>query len=180
MFQKNEKVTADAQKALENAMDLVNTSIHSVEKLTHIQLENSRQIIEETSKAIKELANVTDPKEVFARVNAMAAQAVEKNIASARDVYDVVNEVQSKINQLAEEGVHNIQQAALSSVEGMSQYNPNGSKAISDSLKNWINSTNQALSAMNKVASQLSEFTNSNINAASSATANAVKKSTKK
>lgn len=177
---KNEQITAETQKAIDTAMELVTTSIHSVEKLTHIQLETSRQIMEETSKAIKELAGVTDPKEMFSRVNAMAAQAVEKNLASARDVYDIVSEVQSKINKVAEESVQNLQQAALTSVDGLSQYNPSGAKAATDSLKTWINSANQALSAMNKVAAQVTEFTNSNINAATTATVNAAKKTTKK
>lgn len=177
---KNEQITAETQKAIDTAMELVTTSIHSVEKLTHIQLETSRQIMEETSKAIKELAGVTDPKEMFSRVNAMATQAVEKNLASARDVYDIVSEVQSKINKVAEESVQNLQQAALTSVDGLSQYNPSGAKAATDSLKTWINSANQALSAMNKVAAQVTEFTNSNINAATTATVNAAKKTTKK
>ncbi|HRG61531.1 MAG: phasin family protein [Neisseriales bacterium] len=177
---KNEQITTETQKAIDTAMELVTTSIHSVEKLTHIQLETSRQIMEETSKAIKELAGVTDPKEMFSRVNAMATQAVEKNLASARDVYDIVSEVQSKINKVAEESVQNLQQAALTSVDGLSQYNPTGAKAATDSLKTWINSANQALSAMNKVAAQVTEFTNSNINAATTATVNAAKKTTKK
>jgi hypothetical protein len=110
----------------------------------------------------------------------MATQAVEKNLASARDVYDIVSEVQSKINKVAEESVQNLQQAALTSVDGLSQYNPTGAKAATDSLKTWINSANQALSAMNKVAAQVTEFTNSNINAATTATVNAAKKTTKK
>jgi phasin family protein len=177
---KNEQITTETQKAIDTAMELVTTSIHSVEKLTHIQLETSRQIMEETSKAIKELAGVTDPKEMFSRVNAMATQAVEKNLASARDVYDIVSEVQSKINKVAEESVQNLQQAALTSVDGLSQYNPSGAKAATDSLKTWINSANQALSAMNKVAAQVTEFTNSNINAATTATVNAAKKTAKK
>lgn len=180
MFTKNEKITAETQKAIDTAMDLVTTSIHSVEKLTHIQLETSRQILEETSKAVKDLSSVTDAKEMMSRVNAMATQAVEKNIASARDVYDIVSEVQAKINKVAEESVQNMQQAALTSVDGLSQYNPSGAQVAGESLKTWINSANQALAAMNKVASQVSEFANSNLNAATTATVSAVKKASAK
>lgn len=179
MFKQNEQVKIDTQKAIDTAMDLVTASIHSVEKLTHIQLETSRQIMEETSKAVKDLSGVTDPKELMNRVNAIAAQTVEKNLASARDVYDVVSEVKSKLNQVTEENIQNLQQAALSSVEGASKYNPTGAQAATESLKTWIDGTNQAIAAMNKVASQVSEFTNSNISAAATATMNAVKKNTK-
>ena len=37
--------------------------------------------------------------------------------------------------------------------------NPTGAKAATDSLKTWINSANQALSAMNKVAAQVTTLT---------------------
>lgn len=180
MFKQNEQVKLEAQKAIDTAMDLVTASIHSVEKLTHIQLETSRQILEETTKTLKELANVTDTKEVLGRVTEMATQAVEKNIASARDIYDVVSEVRAKIGKVAEENLANAQQAALNSVEGLSKYNPSGSQAASDSVKTWIDNANQALAAMSKVASQVGEFANNNINAATSATVNAVKKAVNK
>lgn len=176
MLKKNEQFTAETQKAIDTAMDLVSASITSVEKLTHIQLETSRQILEETSKAIKGLTSVSDPKEMFSRINAMATQAVEKNLASARDVYEVVNEVKAKISKAAEDSMHNMQQAAISSVEGASQLNPNGSNFAADALKGWINNANQALAAMNKVAAQVSEFANNNINAATKATVEAAKK----
>jgi|GEM_PF-1849087 len=181
MLKKNEQIAVETQKAIDTAMDLVSASISSVEKLTHIQLETSRQILEETSKAIKDLTNVSDPKEMFTRINQIATHAVEKNLASARDVYEVVNEVQAKISKVAEESMHNMQQAAISSVEGASQqFNPSGSAFASDALKGWINNANQALAAMNKVAAQVTEFANSNISAATKATVEAAKKTAKK
>ena len=169
MLKKNEQLAAETQKAIDTAMELVSSSIHSVEKLTHIQLETSRQILEETSQAVKELANVTDAKEIFARVNKIATHAVEKNIASAKNVYEIVSEVQAKISKATEDRVQSLQQAALTSLEGVSQINP----AASDALKTWINSANQALSTMNKVATQVTELANSNFAAATTKAATA-------
>lgn len=180
MFNKNEQIAVEAQKAIDATLDLVTTSIQGVEKLTQIQLETSRQILEETSKAIKELSGVSDAKEMFARVNAIAVQTVEKNLASARNAYDIVSDVQAKINQVAEERIQSLQQAALTSVDGLTQLNPNGSNFASDTLKTWINSANQAVSAMHKAAAQVTEFTHSNLNAASTVTTNSIKKSQKK
>lgn len=180
MFSKNEQFAVEAQKTIDTAMELVSASIHGVEQLTHIQLEASRQILSETSQAVKDLATLTDAKQIFERVSAIAAQAVEKNMASARNAYEVINEVQAKISKVAEERVQSMQQAALNSVDGLSKFNPNGTNFASDALKNWINTTNQAVAAMSKVATQVTEFTNSNLNAATSATFNAVKKVAKK
>ena len=180
MFKNNEQITAQTQKALDTALDLAAASIGSVEKLTHIQLESSRQIIEEASQAVKELATLTDPKAMFARVNQIATQAVERNIASARDVYAIVSAVQAKVSKVAEDSVQNLQQAALSSVEGLAKLNPSGANLAGDSIKTWIDNTNQALSAMNKVAAQVNEFTTNNLNAATAATASSAKKTSKK
>lgn len=176
MLKNNEQLVSETQKAIDKVMDLVTASIQGVEKITHVQLETSRQILEETSKAVREFANITDPKELFARINQIAANAIERNIASARDVYSIVNEVQSKVGKVTEENMQNLQQAALSSVEGVSQYNPNGANFASDMIKTWFNGTAQALSATNKFAAQVSEFANNNIKAATTATANATKK----
>ncbi|MBP9769473.1 MAG: phasin family protein [Burkholderiales bacterium] len=180
MFKANDQIKVETQKAIDVAMDLVTTSIHSIEKLTHIQLETSRQMLAETTQAIKELAGITDPKELMARVNTMASQAVEKNVASARDVFDVVSEVQAKLSQVTEGNVQNLQQAALDSVDGMAKYNPTGAEAASGSLKTWIKNSNQALDALNKVASQVNEFANSSINNAATATVKATKKASAK
>lgn len=181
MFKQNEQVKIETQKAIDTAMDLVTASIHSVEKLTHIQLETSRQILEDTTKALKELTTVTDAKEILSRVSEMATHAVEKNMASARDIYDVVNEVNAKINKIAETNLQVAQQSALNSVDGFAnKFNPSGSQAASNSVKTWIDSTNQAISAVSKVASQVTEFANNNINAATTATVNAVKKAVNK
>lgn len=181
MFKQNEQVKIETQKAIDTAMDLVTASIHSVEKLTHIQLETSRQILEDTTKALKELTAVTDAKEILSRVSEMATHAVEKNMASARDIYDVVNEVNAKINKIAETNLQVAQQSALNSVDGFAnKFNTSGSQAASNSVKTWIDSTNQAISAVSKVASQVTEFANNNISAATTATVNAVKKAVNK
>ncbi len=176
MFKQTEQLKLDTQKAIDTAMELVTASIHSVEKLTHIQLETSRQIMEETSKAVKNLSGVTDSKELINRVNEIATQAVEKNLASARDVYDVVNEVKSKLSQVTEENMQTLQQAAFNSVDEVAKYNPSGAQVASESLKSWINGTNQTIAAVNKAVSQVSEFTASNLSAATSATVSAIKK----
>ncbi|MEN9946456.1 MAG: hypothetical protein RLZZ293_842 [Pseudomonadota bacterium] len=177
---KKEQFSIETQKLIDNALELVTASIQSVEKLTHIQLETSRQILEETSKAVKDLTSTNNPKDLFDRINHIASHTVEKNLASARDVYDVVSEVQAKISKVTEENVQQLQQNALESVDGLAQYNPEGSKLAADALKNWINSANQALATMTKVSAQFTEFTNSNLNAATTATVDAVKKTVKK
>lgn len=180
MLKSNEQIKVKTQKSINIALDLVTTSIQSIEKLTHIQLETSRQILAETTQAFKDFSSVSDCKEVLARVNTIAAQAVEKNIASVRDAFDVVSETQAKINQITEGNLQHIQQSALNSVERFAKYNPSGAEVAGDSVKAWIQSSNQALAALNKVSAQVSEFASNNIDTVSNATLKASKRASAK
>lgn len=101
MLKHNEQITAETQKAIDAALELLTTSIASVEKLTHIQVENSRQILEDTSQALKDLTQVSDPKDIFNRMNQVATHALEKNLKAAREVYEVITEVQTKVSKVA-------------------------------------------------------------------------------
>lgn len=180
MLKSNEQIKIETQKSIDIMLDLVTTSIHGVEKLTYIQLEVARQILAETTQSFKDLSLVADSKEVMARVNTIATQAVEKNIASARDVFDVVSELHAKISQLTEGNLQHIQQSALNSVEGFAKYNPSGAEVAGDSVKAWIQSSNQALATLNKVSAQVGQFASSNIDTVANASLKASKKSSAK
>lgn len=180
MLKSNDQIKAESQKSIDIALDLVTTSIHSVEKLTHIQLELSRQILMETTHVFKDLSVGSDSKEISARLNTVVTKAVEKNIASVRDVLDVVSETQTKISQITEGNLQHIQQSALNSVESLAKYNPSGAEAVGESVKSWIQNSNQMLAALNKVSAQVSEFANNNINTATDAALKAAKKANAK
>ena len=71
-----------------------------------------------------------------------------------------------------------VQQSVLKSAE---QFNPTGANNMAaDTLKNWLNGTNQALNALNKISSQFSEFANKNFEAFHNSEAKPTKQSTKK
>lgn len=165
MLTKNEQLIANTQKIVDAAVGLATASIVGIEKLTHIQLEASRQIVEDTSKSVKQLANLSDPKDVMACANKIAACAVKANLASVRDACGVVNELQGKIGRVADEELHSLQEAALSSVEmTCGKLNPNGGTLVVDALKNWFDSANKSLAAINKIARQVTELANGNLN----------------
>lgn len=180
MFKQNDQFKAEAQKSLDKALELLTASIQSVEKLTHIQLETSRRILEDSAQALKDLSGLTDAKEAFNKVGELAAQTVEKNIASARNAYEVVNEVSAKLNKTVGENISAAQQAALESVEKLAKYNPKGAATATESVKTWIDNTNQALATVGKVAEQVKEFADTNITAATATAVEAVKKATSK
>ena len=179
MFNKpNEQFTDATNNTVNAACTFLETSLESIEKLTKLQLETSRKILDETSKSIKDMTCINNPKDLFDKVNQLATNTIESNICSCRDAYEVLSTTQSQIGKMFETYFQTAQQNVSNVVENLSQFNPSKANVASESLKSWVNGTNQALNAFSKISSQVSEFTNNNIKAATTATANAVKKAT--
>lgn len=181
MINKNtERFTEATAQSIDNARNFMQASLESIEKITRLNLDASRKLLEETSDAIKEISTINNPKDLFDRVNKLATHSVENNLCNCRDLYEIVTETQTKIGKMLESQLQTTQQNVVNAVEGLSHLTPSKSTAASESLKNWVIGANQAMNTMSKVAAQVTEFTNNNIKAATTATANAVKKTTKK
>ncbi|MDD3267346.1 MAG: phasin family protein [Burkholderiales bacterium] len=175
-----DNIKLETEKAINNALDLIKTSIDNVEKVTHIQLENSRNVLESVTSTLKNLSTLKDPKEVLAKLTEATSAVVEKGAVSAHNIYDVLNDTVAKLNKLAEDGLTATQEATLSSVDSLTKSNPAVSKAATHMVQSWIDNTNQVLAATNKVVTQFTELTNKNLDAATEATINAINKVTKK
>ncbi len=175
----NERFTEATNNTVDTAYNFLQTSLESIEKLTKIQLESSRKILDETSQSIKDMAGVSNSKDLFDKVNQLATTTVEHNICNCRDAYDVLSNAQSQISKMFETYFQNAQQNMSSVVENFSQFNPTSKgNFASDSLKSWINGTNQAINTLTKMSSQVTEFAKNNVKAATTATANTVKAAT--
>lgn len=171
-----EQFSEAASQSVDSANEFIKTSLSSFEKITKLNIDASKKLLEETSEALKEFTEIKNPKDLFARVNSLATSSVEQNINNCRDLYEILTETQNKIGKLVEAQIQSAQQNVASAMENLSKFNPSKSNIATESVKNWVNGTNQALETFNKVASQVTEFTNNNIKAATTATANAAKK----
>ena len=176
---KNERLAEAASVSVENAREFMQTSLESIEKVAKLQLDSSKKMLEETSQAIKEISSASNPQDFFSRLSQLATHSVESNITNCRDLYEILSEVQTNVGKLIETNIQHTQQNIATAVEGLSKYNPSNA-AASDPVKNWINSANQAISTIQKMATQVTEFTTKNIQAASEAGVAAAKKATAK
>ena len=179
MFNKNnEQFTEATHNTVNVACGVFQTSLESIEKLTKIQLESSKKILDEASQTIKDISYATNPKDLFDKVNQLATNTVESNICNCRDAYEIFADTQSKLGQLFETYFQTAQQNVSNTVDAIAQFNPAKGNFATDSLKTFVANTTQAFDAFNKASSQVAEFANSNIQAAVATTAKAVKKAT--
>lgn len=178
----NAGFTQASDESIETTREVLKTSLASIEKLTKINLEASKKFLEETTHTLQEMTGITNPKELFEKVNKLAKNTVENNMSSCRNVCGIITETQSKISKMFESSIQNAQKNMAAATEKLSKINPASSKSNfgADAMQNWINSTNQAMETLNKMAAGISEFTNKNIKSATNAASTTAKKTTKR
>ena len=172
---KNKTLSAATEESVGHAKEFLQSSLKSIEKIAKLQLDSSKKILSETTDAIKEISSAKNPQDFFTRLNQLASKSVESNIANCRDLYKILSEVQANVGKLIENNIHNTQNHVAHAVEDFAKFKPENASA-SEAFKGWINSSNQAIATMQKVASQVTEFTKQNIKAASSTKKTAAKK----
>lgn len=172
-----EQFAEATHKGVNATYDVIQTSLDSLEKIIKLNIETSKKLLEESSRAVKDMATASSPKELFDKVSSLATHTAETNACHCRDAYEVVTEVQTQMGKTIEEHMHNAQQQIAKSMESFGKFNPLKSSMTNDTFSSWVNGANQAFTAAAKVASQISEFTHKNMSTASAAT-DSVKRST--
>lgn len=180
IHKKNERIAEAASQSVEHAKEFLQTSISGIEKIAKLQLDSSKAMLEKTSQALKEISQATDPKDFFARISQLASNSVETNICNCKEMYEILSEVQNNVGKLIEHHLHNTQQHIADAVDGLSKYNPAHNSGATESIKSWIDNTNQAISTMQNMAHQITDFTTKNIKAATDASVTASKRTTAK
>lgn len=172
---KNKNLSVAAEKSVNHAREFLHSSLESIEKVAKLQLDSSKKMLDETSAALKEISSAKNPQEFFTHLNQLASKSVESNIVNCRDLYQILSEVQSNIGKLIQNNIHNTQNHVVSAIEDFANYKPENA-TTSEAFKGWINSSNQAIATMQKVASQVTEFANQNIKEATAAKKTVAKK----
>lgn len=174
----NEQWSKLSFTGLETALRFAQVSFDGAERLVKLNLDISKQSLEENVKAVRELSGVADPQEVFNRVSQIASQAFEQAVNNSRNVYEIVSCTQAELTRLAEENSGVINRAWTTSIEDFAKNTPAGSDLAFDTVKNTIAATTTALSNFNKVAEQVTVIAEAGGKAASIATTEAVKTAT--
>jgi phasin family protein len=174
----NEQWSKLSFTGLETALRFAQVSFDGAERLVKLNLDISKQSLEENVKAVRELSGVSDPQEVFNRVRQIASQAFEQAVNNSRNVYEIVSCTQAELTRLAEENSGVINRAWTTSIEDFAKNTPAGSDVAFDTVKNTIAATTTPLSNFNKVAEQVTVIAEAGVKAASTATTEAVKTAT--
>jgi phasin family protein len=151
----------NAANAFAVANDVINASIENIEKLANLNIEASKNILEESTVAFKHLTTVNNPQEMFTYTKNLATATASRNAAVYRNAYEILAATQTKINKIIQA------QASQFNVEGISTWLNKFQSPKFDSahfsMNSLINSANQTISHVSKLANEAAQINRNNL-----------------
>lgn len=174
MFATPEQFAATSKANVETLVSLANTSFASAERLSALNLNTARTFLEDSVANAKTLLAVKDAQEFLTLQSGLAQPAVEKAVAYARSVYEIVSQTQEEFSKVVEAQVAELNKAVTAALDKAAKSAPAGSDVAVAAVKSAIAAANSAYDSVTKAAKQVAELAEANLEAATSATVKAV------
>jgi len=175
-----EQFAAANKAAVDSLLSVANTALASAERIASLNLETARSVLEDSVSNAKALMGAKDPQEALSIQASLAQPSVEKAVAYSKSVYEISSETQEQLTKMVEAQFGDFQKNVAAMLEKAAKSAPAGSDVAVAAVQSAIAAANSAFDNMRKTAKQVTEMAQSNVAAATSATAKAVKKSTAK
>ncbi|WP_338844484.1 phasin family protein [Massilia sp. W12] len=158
-FTTNAKAGIEAQFAAFNALS--SKAFEGMEKLVELNLNLTRNALEESSQATRQLLSAKDPQEVFT-INHFKPMA-DKVLAYSREAAAIANKTQSEFSKTAEAQITEINRKTVELVEEFSKHAPAGTEGAVTALKTLIGNANAGYEQFSKASKQTLETLESNL-----------------
>jgi phasin family protein len=172
-----EQFAAANKAAVDSLLSVANTALASAERIATLNLETARSVLEDSVSNAKAIMGAKDPQEALSIQASLAKPNVEKAVAYGKSVYEISAETQEQLAKMVEAQFGDFQKNVAAMLEKAAKSAPAGSDVAVAAVQSAIAAANSAFDNMRKAAQQVTEMAQSNIAAATSATAKAVKKS---
>ena len=174
-----EQFAASNKANVETMLTLANAAFASAERLTALNLNTARSIMEDGVANTKAMLAVKDVQELMNLQTSLAQPIVEKAVAYARSVYEITSQSQEEVSKVMESQVAEINKGVASALDKAAKSAPAGSDVAVAAVKSAIAAANSAYDSMSKAAKQVAEIAEANVAAATNATVKAVGTSSK-
>ena len=172
-----EQFAAANKAAVDSLLSVANTALASAERIATLNLETARSVLEDSVSNAKAIMGAKDPQEALSIQASLAKPNVEKAVAYGKSVYEISAETQEQLAKMVEAQFGEFQKNVASMLEKAAKSAPAGSDVAVAAVQSAIAAANSAFDNMRKAAQQVTDMAQTNIAAATSATAKAVKKS---
>lgn len=161
-----EQLAAAQQANAEVALALVRTALGGMERLAALNLNAARDFLDNTVNNTQALIGAKDVQE-FAKINTSLAQPnLEKAVEYSRSVYDLITQVQKDVTEVIESQYSAFNQSANSAIDKTVSSAPVGGDVMSAALKSMLSASTQTFDNFTRVAKQLADIADANVQAA--------------
>jgi len=174
MFATPEQFAATGKANVETLLSVANAAFASAERLTALNLNTARAVLEDGVANAKSLMGAKDVQELVALQSAMAQPMVEKAVAYSRNVYEIATQTQEELSKLVEAQLTEANKNVAEVLDKAAKSAPAGSDVAVAAVKQAIAAANSAYDSMTKAAKQVAEIAEANVTAATNATVKAV------
>lgn len=169
-----EQFAASNKAAVDSLLTLANTALASAERVTALNLNTARALLEDGVANTKAVLAAKDPQEALSTVSALAQPGVEKAVAYSRSVYEISAQAQEELSKVVEAQFSDFQSQVAGLLDKAAASAPAGSDVAVQAVKSAFAAANSAFDSMNKAAKQVAEIAEANVAAATNATVKAV------
>ncbi|MBK9440590.1 MAG: phasin family protein [Comamonadaceae bacterium] len=179
MNQTAEKLAATAKENLEALQTLASKAQADAAKLVELNLETSKAVLAESFAHAKALLSAKDPQALAALQAGLAKPMADKAVAYAQQVQAILSGAGASFAKTAEANMAEAQKGFASLMENATKNAPAGTESVVAFFNNAMSAGQNALKTAQDTAKQAVETAQSNFNAATAQTVEAVKKATK-
>lgn len=165
---------AESQKAnAQVMMTLVRTAFHGMEQLSALNLAASRELFNNSASGAQQLMEIKDPSQLTSVAGSMAQPNVDKLLEYSRGLYDLAANMQREITSVMEQQYSTMTQQATGLVGKGGVATPIAGDVFGAAMKQMMNASSTAFENISQMAKQMTDIVDTNVKAASSATARA-------
>ncbi len=161
---------------IDNSVALLNASLENFKQATQLQCDAARSLIVESANTAKALCTASSATEAANCMQQFAANYAESSMEKSKELLNVFNASKALYSQAATTTIKSAQESLVKTVDQITAAHPTFAKVANESLQTMISTSNQAADTAAKVSAQVAEVASKNMEAASKATINTVKK----
>lgn len=169
-----EQVTAAQKANAEVMVALVHTAFNGVEKIAELNLNAAREVLNASVAGTQSLMGAKDVKEAAKLQSTLAQPSLERLTDYYRHLYEVITNTQKEVTEIMEQHYNQLSQKATSAIEKTSASTPVGGDIMAAAMKSMLSASTQTFDNFTKMAKQIADITDANVQVASNATAKAV------
>lgn len=162
-FAAPEQLVAASKANIETMLNQANAAFAKAERLTALNLNTARSVLEDGVANTKAVLAVKDPQELVKLQASLTQPLVEKAVAYARSVYEIASEGQEEFSKVFETQLAELNKFFVTSLDQAAKSAPAGSEGAVAAIQNAIAAANSAFGNMNAMAKQFADAAQANI-----------------